>query len=209
MTGFRTIAVPEHHRRRRPLTTAPEPRLASRPSPRILPPRSAAPSARANSTRQQPAAPRTPLPRSTTATRRTRHRPAPARPPPPPRHRPATTSPPAMCRCSTSSSRPTGTRTVRAAPAPGSATCTTCSSGWRSGTATRTRGPGRYFLRCASAVAGQPYPRADDRIRRLPVLGRWAEEAGYDPQAVHPHMFRHTFANDWLAGGRSEGDLMR
>lgn len=41
------------------------------------------------------------------------------------------------------------------------------------------------------------------------MLDRRAEEAGYDPQAVHPHMFRHTFANDWLAGGGSEGDLMR
>jgi integrase len=41
------------------------------------------------------------------------------------------------------------------------------------------------------------------------MLDRRAEEAGYDPQAVHPHMFRHTVANDWLAGGGSEGDLMR
>jgi len=41
------------------------------------------------------------------------------------------------------------------------------------------------------------------------MLDRRAEEAGYDPQAVHPHMFRHTFANDWLADGGSEGDLMR
>jgi integrase/recombinase XerD len=41
------------------------------------------------------------------------------------------------------------------------------------------------------------------------MLDRRAEEAGYDPHAVHPHMFRHTFANDWLAGGGSEGDLMR
>jgi site-specific recombinase XerD len=41
------------------------------------------------------------------------------------------------------------------------------------------------------------------------MLDRRAEEAGYDPHAVHPHMFRHTFANDWLASGGSEGDLMR
>jgi site-specific recombinase XerD len=41
------------------------------------------------------------------------------------------------------------------------------------------------------------------------MLERRAEQAGYDPRAVHPHMFRHTFANDWLAGGGSEGDLMR
>jgi site-specific recombinase XerD len=31
------------------------------------------------------------------------------------------------------------------------------------------------------------------------MLDRRAEEAGYDPQAVHPHLFRHTVANDWLA----------
>jgi integrase/recombinase XerD len=35
-----------------------------------------------------------------------------------------------------------------------------------------------------------------------------AEEAGYDPTA-YPHMFRHTFAHDWLLGGGEEGDLMR
>lgn len=40
------------------------------------------------------------------------------------------------------------------------------------------------------------------------MLERRAEEAGYDPAAVRPHMFRHTFAHDWLAGGGSEGDLM-
>ena len=41
------------------------------------------------------------------------------------------------------------------------------------------------------------------------MLDRRAEEAGYDPQAVHPQKVRHTVANDWLAGGGSEGDLMR
>jgi integrase/recombinase XerD len=41
------------------------------------------------------------------------------------------------------------------------------------------------------------------------MLERRAEQAGYDPKMVHPHMFRHTFANDWLSGGGSEGDLMR
>jgi site-specific recombinase XerD len=40
------------------------------------------------------------------------------------------------------------------------------------------------------------------------MLKRRAEEAGYDP-AVYPHMFRHTFAHDWLNGGGAEGDLMR
>jgi site-specific recombinase XerD len=40
------------------------------------------------------------------------------------------------------------------------------------------------------------------------MLQRRAEQAGYDPD-VHPHQFRHTFANDWLEGGGAEGDLMR
>lgn len=40
------------------------------------------------------------------------------------------------------------------------------------------------------------------------MLQRRAAQAGYDP-AVHPHMFRHTSANDWLSNGGSEGDLMR
>jgi integrase/recombinase XerD len=41
------------------------------------------------------------------------------------------------------------------------------------------------------------------------MLERRADQAGWDPDMVHQHMFRHTFANDWLAGGGSEGDLMR
>lgn len=40
------------------------------------------------------------------------------------------------------------------------------------------------------------------------MLHRRALEAGYKP-IVRPHQFRHTFANDWLDGGGSEGDLMR
>ena len=40
------------------------------------------------------------------------------------------------------------------------------------------------------------------------MLQRRAKQAGYDP-AIHPHMFRHTFASDWLSNGGSEGDLMR
>jgi len=34
------------------------------------------------------------------------------------------------------------------------------------------------------------------------MLKRRAEQAGYEPD-VHPHQFRHTFANDWLEGGSS------
>jgi integrase len=41
------------------------------------------------------------------------------------------------------------------------------------------------------------------------MLRRRADQAGYDPSQVHPHMFRHTFANDWLSNGGAEGDLMR
>jgi len=40
------------------------------------------------------------------------------------------------------------------------------------------------------------------------MLKRRAEQAGYEPD-VHPHQFRHTFANDWRSNGGSEGDLMR
>ena len=40
------------------------------------------------------------------------------------------------------------------------------------------------------------------------MLRRRADQAGWDPD-VHPHQFRHTFANDWLDAGGSEGDLMR
>ena len=41
------------------------------------------------------------------------------------------------------------------------------------------------------------------------VLKRRADEAGYDPKMIHPHMYRDTFVNDWLAGGGDEGNLMR
>ena len=41
------------------------------------------------------------------------------------------------------------------------------------------------------------------------MLERRTGQARHDPKAVHPHMVHHTFANDWLAGGGSEGDLGR
>jgi integrase len=41
---------------------------------------------------------------------------------------------------------------------------------------------------------------ADDLVRR-------AEQAGYT--GLTPHQFRHTFSDDWLRSGGSEGDLMR
>jgi site-specific recombinase XerD len=39
------------------------------------------------------------------------------------------------------------------------------------------------------------------------MLQRRAREAGIGQ--IHPHLFRHTFAHQWLASGGSEGDLMR
>lgn len=39
------------------------------------------------------------------------------------------------------------------------------------------------------------------------MLRRRAKEAGIDD--LHPHLFRHTFAHQWLAEGGNEGDLMR
>lgn len=39
------------------------------------------------------------------------------------------------------------------------------------------------------------------------VVERRAKEAGL--AGVHPHLFRHTFAHQWLASGGQEGDLMR
>jgi integrase len=39
------------------------------------------------------------------------------------------------------------------------------------------------------------------------MLERRGEEAGVPD--VHPHRFRHSFANDWLLSGGQETDLMR
>jgi site-specific recombinase XerD len=41
------------------------------------------------------------------------------------------------------------------------------------------------------------------------MLKHRAEQAGLDADALHPHLFRHTFAHTWLADGGQEGDLMR
>ena len=39
------------------------------------------------------------------------------------------------------------------------------------------------------------------------MLRRRGGQAGI--VGLHPHQFRHTFANDWLQAGGTEGDLMR
>jgi integrase len=40
------------------------------------------------------------------------------------------------------------------------------------------------------------------------MLKRRAREAGIPP-GMHPHLFRHTFAHMYLAGGGQERDLMQ
>lgn len=40
------------------------------------------------------------------------------------------------------------------------------------------------------------------------MLKRRAQQAGISTN-IHPHLFRHGFANDWLAAGGTEGDLAR
>lgn len=39
------------------------------------------------------------------------------------------------------------------------------------------------------------------------MIKRRGEQVGL--KGLHPHIFRHTFAHDWLANGGSEGDLMK
>jgi integrase len=39
------------------------------------------------------------------------------------------------------------------------------------------------------------------------LLDRRARQAGIPD--LHPHMFRHTFAHEWLSAGGTELDLMR
>lgn len=41
----------------------------------------------------------------------------------------------------------------------------------------------------------------------LQIVKKRGEQAGI--QGLHPHVFRHTFANTWLKSGGNEGDLMR
>ena len=77
------------------------------------------------------------------------------------------------------------------------------------------------WLRTRAAVKSRPAPdrgplwiaaRGGKALRESAIyqmLRRRAEEAGYDPNSVHPHLFRHTAAHEFLAGGGSEGDLMQ
>lgn len=71
----------------------------------------------------------------------------------------------------------------------------------------------RYLrLRARRQDADSPYLWLGAR-GRLTMSGiaamvtRRAEEAGIE--GLHPHLFRHTFAHQWLSAGGQEGDLMR
>jgi site-specific recombinase XerD len=52
---------------------------------------------------------------------------------------------------------------------------------------------------------GKKGPMTDSGLRQM--LERRCRDAGLD--AVHPHLFRHSFAHRWLANGGQENDLMR
>jgi len=71
----------------------------------------------------------------------------------------------------------------------------------------------RYLrVRARHAHGGSPWlwlgklgPFGDAGIQQM--LQRRAAQAGVE--GIHAHAFRHTFAHQWLAGGGTEGDLMR
>lgn len=77
------------------------------------------------------------------------------------------------------------------------------------------------WLRTRAAARSRPAPNegplwiADRGGRALnesgiyQMLRRRAVQAGYDPHSVHPHLFRHTTAHQFLLDGGSEGDLMQ
>jgi integrase/recombinase XerD len=95
----------------------------------------------------------------------------------------------------------------------------------------RAYGEGRiipFTVATGRALAAYVRARRSHRLAHLPALWlgtrgrgpltgsgiyqmvkRRAGEAGYDPKEIWPHQWRDTFANDWLAGGGAEGDLMR
>jgi site-specific recombinase XerD len=79
---------------------------------------------------------------------------------------------------------------------------------------------GRY-LRARAVIAARPGHTQTDALflsaKRgtaltksgiAQMLKRRTEDAGWEPESVHPHLFRHTAADRWLAEGGSEGDAM-
>jgi integrase len=50
-------------------------------------------------------------------------------------------------------------------------------------------------------------PGIHDAVRHRPDDPAPRQPAGI--QGLHPHVFRHTFAHEWLDAGGSEGDLMK
>jgi integrase len=69
----------------------------------------------------------------------------------------------------------------------------------------RSRGDYSAAARGPALWLGQSGPMTADGVNQ--VVEVRAKAAGLE--GVHPHMFRHTFAHQWLSDGGQEGDLMR
>jgi integrase len=73
----------------------------------------------------------------------------------------------------------------------------------------RARSTHRYAKRSPALFLGKLGPIGKGAVQQM--VARRVRQAGIEnPSRVHPHTFRHTFADRWLREpGASEGDLMR